>query len=496
MSLRYQKRGHGQLAELDEGYIIEEVSLEKCSLLGLVEKTTQPEDSPFLSPPQFAHEKNALLDNSEENPKNDFADSEPEARSSLNLYFKAINKLPILSKEEEISLVKRIKEHEHDCKNLVIEWKHLVSDGFQGMLIYRKSEDSDKKFESLNGSLKLFNDLIAWEERRKLLDRLLQRRTLKEHIKEKLQEKLYRIETEISKCINTISLDKAFSKGMIIDLRYVSQGEKNRRSQQLRKEDLLRMVKRLGQCAQQMRQLKNVLVQSNLRLVISIAKKYTKNGVALSDLIQEGNIGLIRAIDTYDYRKGFRLVTYATWWIRQAIMRALDSHSSTIRNPVYINEKLNHVIKVSNQLRMEYRREPTLEEIAAEINTSLKSLEKIVHTVKDFVSFDVLTEENGESSIKHSPDYTFPSPLDKAISSDFTHIIDGLLSGLTSKKREIIKLRFGMGNRYNHTLEEIGDKFNLSRERIRQIIEEGLCVLTTPPNRLKLEDFLDANERK
>jgi RNA polymerase primary sigma factor len=142
---------------------------------------------------------------------------------------------------------------------------------------------------------------------------------------------------------------------------------------------------------------------------------------------------------------------------------------------------------------MEYKREPTLEEIAAEINTSLESVEKIVHTMKDFVPFDVLTEESGESSIKDSLNYTFPSALDQAISSDFTRVIEGMLSDLTPKKREILKLRFGMGHRYNHTLEEIGQEFHLSRERIRQIVEEGLSVLTTPQNSLKLKDFLNAN---
>jgi len=174
-------------------------------------------------------------------------------------------------------------------------------------------------------------------------------------------------------------------------------------------------------------------------------------------------------------------------------MRALDYQSSTIRNPVYINEKLNHVVKVANQLRMEYKREPTLEEIAEEINIPLESVEKIIHTMKDFVPFDLLAEENGESSIKDSLNYSFPSALDKAISSDFARIVDGLLSDLTPKKREIIKLRYGMGNRYNHTLEEIGQEFHLSRERIRQIIEEGLSVLTTPQNSSKLKDFLNAN---
>jgi RNA polymerase primary sigma factor len=491
MDLHYQERGYGQLAELHDDFIVEEGTLEECFPLGLVEKTGQLEDSPVSNPLQFHHKKNALLDDSEEDLKQCSADSEPEARSSLNLYFKAISKFPLLSKEEEISLIKRIKEHEHDCKNLVIEWKHLVSDEFQGMLMYKKREDSTETFEALSGSLKLFNSLVTWEERREQVERLLRKRIVQLQSKEKLQEKLYRIETEISKCITKISLDKAFSKGMIIDLSCVSHSPKNIRRQQQREEELIRILERIGQCTQQMRQLKNVLVQSNLRLVISIAKKYTKNGLALSDLIQEGNIGLTRAIDTYDYRKGYRLVTYATWWIRQAIMRALDCQSSTIRNPVYMNEKLSHVIKVSNQLRMKYKREPTLEEIAEEINTSLESVEKIVHTMKDFVSFDVLIEESCENSIKDSQNHTFPSALDKAISSDLSRIIDGLLSDLTSKKREIIKLRFGVGNRYNHTLEEIGAEFNLSRERIRQIVEEGLSVLTTPQNCLKLKDFLN-----
>ena len=255
--------------------------------------------------------------------------------SSLSLYFKTINKFPLLSKEEELSLVKQIKEHEHDCINLVIAWRHLVSDELQEMLTYRKREDREGKFEALNGSLKLFNDLVTWEEKRKQIGSALQKRPLKRHIREKLQEKLYRLETEIAKCIAKITLDKAFSKGIIIDLRWVSHGEKNIRRQQHKNEDLIRILARVGQCAQQIRHLKNVLVQSNLRLVISIAKKYTNNGLGLSDLIQEGNIGLIRAIDTYDYRKGYRIITYATWWIKQAIMRALDYQASTIRSPVY-----------------------------------------------------------------------------------------------------------------------------------------------------------------
>lgn len=142
---------------------------------------------------------------------------------------------------------------------------------------------------------------------------------------------------------------------------------------------------------------------------------------------------------------------------------------------------------------MDYQREPTLEEIAEEINTSLESVEKIVHTMKDFVPFDVLIEESGESAIKDSLNYTFPSALDKAISSDFSRIIDGMLSDLTPKKREILKHRFGIGNRYNHTLEEIGQEFHLSRERIRQIVEEGLHVLMTHQDFLKLKDFLSAH---
>jgi RNA polymerase sigma factor (sigma-70 family) len=493
MGLQYQDRGYGHLAALDDDFSIVELTLEECSPVGLVEKTGQLEDSPVLHPLQFPHHKSEPSDPSEEKPEKHYADSEAEAHSSLNLYFKAINKFPLLSKEEEISLVKHIKEREYDCKNLVIEWKHLFNNEFQGMLICRNREDSSRKFQTLNGSLQLFNDLITWEERRKQVDRLLQKRSVQLQSKQKLQEKLYSIETEISKCITNISLDKAFSKGRIIDLRYVSHGEKNIRRQQQREEDLIRILERVGHCAQQMRQLKNVLVQSNLRLVISIAKRYTKQGLALSDLIQEGNIGLIRAIETYDYRKGFRLITYATWWIRQAIVRALDYQSSTIRNPVYINEKINQVVKVSNRLRMEYNREPTLEEIAEEINTSLESIEKIVHTMKDFVSLDALIEESCESSIKDPLSYTFPSSLDKAISSDLSRIIDEILSDLNAKKREMIKLRFGIGKNYNHTLEEIGEEFNLSRERIRQIIEEGLSVLTTPENYLKLKDFLSDN---
>ncbi len=275
-------------------------------------------------------------------------------------------------------------------------------------------------------------------------------------------------------------------------MKEISNGHKSTRKQDIVKQELRRTLKKIGATLKKIKILKNQLVQANLRLVISIAKRYTtRDCLTLPDLIQEGNLGLIRAIDTYDYRRGYRFITYATWWIRQAIIRSLDCHSRTIRTPVYMNEKLNQITKASNRLLQEYKREPTLKEIAEETNTSLEFTEKVMQSFNYSTSLDTLTEEKGEiltnSALGHEP----LSPLDQVIHSNLSQITEIILSDLTQRERDIVKLRFGIGEKHNHTLEEIAKYFHLSRERIRQILEVALNKLRNPKRTIQLKDFID-----
>jgi RNA polymerase primary sigma factor len=240
---------------------------------------------------------------------------------------------------------------------------------------------------------------------------------------------------------------------------------------------------------------KKKLAGANFRLVVSIAKRYVGRSpnLTLLDLIQEGNLGLIRAIDTYDYRRGHRFISYATWWIRQAIIRALDCQSRTIRTPVHINEKFKKITKISHQLLQEYKGKPSLENIAKETNTPLESIEKVIKCFNDTISLDTCIDKGGNDVTTPPLGYPMLSTLGKVISSDLSQHIDLMLSDLTLREREIVKLRFGIGVIHDHTLEEIGEKFHLSRERIRQILERALDKLRNPKHMIQLKDFVDFN---
>jgi RNA polymerase primary sigma factor len=491
MSLDYINKEYGQLAELDESFSINEDSLEESPTLKLVENIRQFEDSHFLSPLQVHPQKSAVSEISNENVKMVHADSESGACSALPLYFRSISKHPMINEKEERSLVTKIKKREQECKNMVIQWKQLLNNALPGIFPVRCKKDINKESHLLIGAFNLFDDLIAREKERTQICRALKKQVLTPGPAQALQEKLYRIEAEISKNIAKISLSKPIINKIIRALRNLASRKKDTKRQQKVEKELGRILEEIGQRTKEIKVLKNELIQANLRLVISIAKKYATYGLALSDLIQEGNLGLIRAVDTYDYRKGYRLATYATWWIRQTIIRALDCQSRTVRSPVYINEKVNQIVKVSNQLLRECKREPTLEEIAEELKAPLESIEKVMESVKRSISLDTPVAEKGEGLINVILDYEARSPLDMAISSDLSHIIDEILSDLTSREKEIIKLRFGIGKKKDYCLEEIGDKFNLSRERIRQIVEEGLRKVKSSANYITLKDFME-----
>ena len=237
--------------------------------------------------------------------------------------------------------------------------------------------------------------------------------------------------------------------------------------------------------------LKCELIQSNQRLVISTAKRYLNNGLPLLDLIQEGNLGLIRAVDTFDYRRGYRFSTYSIWWIRQAIIRAIDCSSMTIRKPVHLNDKIKKVLKTTKQLHQECQREPTREEIAKATKIPLATIEQLAQNSKDTLSMQALIEDHGDCIITPFGNDRNSPVVEYAMSSDLAQIIDAALSKLPLREMEIVKLRFGIGASRDYTLEEIGNRFDLSRERVRQIIEAGLKKLRSSNTMIQLEGFIN-----
>lgn len=455
----------------------------------------------------------------------------------LRSYLKGISYIPLLTKEGEIEIAKKIEKGKNNICNIIfvipfvlnklINLGRLIEKGEAPLIeIIQANEDEVVGDEMLREKERFFkiteeiNTLFI--KRKRLLKEAgycfkeekhlgkknnLLCRKLKENKEEILKkakelnlrddvisafiEELKKISDEIN------SLNKKLRGRNRGDLKeeekmaYLNRVKKLEKSFGLKGSEIKKIIKRLEKEESEVNKYKDILIESNLRLVISIAKRFIGKGLSLDDLIQEGNIGLMRAVEKFEYRRGYKFSTYATWWIRQAISRAVADQSRTIRIPVHMIENINRINKIIQEIVQKRGVEPSPEEISKKTRIPLEKVKNILKVSKEPLSIEASIGEESETMLKDLiEDRATPSPLDEVIYGDLKGSVEKILHALSPKEEAIIRKRYGIGEGYPSTLEEIGAEFKVTRERIRQIELKALRKLKNLARSAWLRDFL------